>query len=61
VDAVLDRKTGALLSAQMEDVRVLEERTGCDGGLEHCSPQAPLFSRRLFSMKLREAPLSQQK
>ena len=46
VDAVLDRKTGAFLSAGLEDVRVLKERTGCDGELEHCSPQMPLLARR---------------
>jgi hypothetical protein len=54
VDAVLDRKTGALLCAELEDVRVLKERTGCDGGLEHCSPESQLLSRRRFNMKLRE-------
>ena len=54
VDAVLDRKTGAFISAGLEDVRALKERTGCDKELEHCSPESSSFSRRRFNMKLRE-------
>jgi hypothetical protein len=60
VDAILDRRTGTLLSVAQEDVRVLKERTGCDSELEHCSPEAPLLLRRRFSMKLREAALWQE-
>jgi hypothetical protein len=55
VDAVLDRRTGILISAGLEVVRVRKERTGCDTELEHCSPESPLLSRRRFNMKLREA------
>jgi hypothetical protein len=61
VDAVLDRKTGALLSAELEDVREFKERTGCDGDLEHCSPEASQSSRRRFKMKLHETPPWQEK
>ncbi|MBI5243594.1 MAG: hypothetical protein HY922_07905 [Elusimicrobia bacterium] len=55
VDAVLDRGTGALVSAELEDVRSLKERTRCDAALEHCSPESSALSRRRFSLKLRQA------
>jgi len=54
VSAVLDRKTGTVVSAEMEDTRVLKERTRCDGALEHCSPETPVLNQRSFSLRLRE-------
>lgn len=58
VDAVLDRRTGALVSAELEGVRLLKERTGCDAALEHCSPESAASSRRRFILKLRPPALA---
>lgn len=53
IDAVLDRKTGLILSAQLEDIRLVMERTGCDDQLEHCSPASPANLRRILKLKIR--------
>lgn len=53
IDAVLDRKTGLILSAQLEDVRLLMERSGCSLELEHCSPASPAKLRRILKLTLK--------
>jgi hypothetical protein len=54
VDAVLDRGTGAVVRAELEDVRTLKERGGCDTELAHCAPASRVVSRRRFSLRLRQ-------
>jgi hypothetical protein len=56
VSATLDRRTGTLLGAELEGVRVLRERAGCSPSLEHCAPASSLLLRRTFKMTLRRPP-----
>ena len=53
ISATLDRRTGALLSAELENTRLLREKTGCSGSLEHCSPPVSTRLRRLLRLKRR--------
>jgi hypothetical protein len=53
VDATLDPKTGVLLAADLDDMRVVKERSGCDASLDRCSPETDAVLRRTLRIKAR--------
>lgn len=53
VNVTLDRKTGALLAAELDDVRLINERRRCDANFNGCAPGTQSIRRRSLQITAR--------